>query len=59
MVEEQPLITPEPRGAVAAMGGRGAQRYADVDVVVSERLPSGISGEPARSWTVRISSARG
>src|SRR5690606_15010028 len=43
MVEEHPVVTPEPRGAVAAMGGRGAQRYADVDVVVSERLSSGIS----------------
>ncbi len=44
MVEERAATpAPEPRGAVAAMGGRGAQRYADVDVVVSERLSTGIS----------------
>ncbi|MCC7042546.1 MAG: DNA repair protein RadA [Acidobacteria bacterium] len=44
MVEERPAAaTPEPRGAVPALGGRGAQLYADVDVVVSERLTTGIS----------------
>jgi DNA repair protein RadA/Sms len=44
MVEERAAAPmPEPRGAVAAMGGRGAQLYADVDVVVSERLTTGIS----------------
>ncbi len=44
MVEERPAAAgPEPRGAVPALGGRGAQLYADVDVVVSERLPTGIS----------------
>jgi DNA repair protein RadA/Sms len=44
MVEERPAAPmPEARGAVAAMGGRGAQLYADVDVVVSERLTTGIS----------------
>jgi DNA repair protein RadA/Sms len=34
---------PEPRGAVAALGGQGAQLYADVDTVVAERLGTGIS----------------
>ena len=44
MVEERPAAAaPEPRGAVPALGGRGAQLYADVDVVVSERLTTGIS----------------
>lgn len=44
MVEERPAQpAPEPRGAVAALGGGAAQRYADVDVVVSERLTTGIS----------------
>ena len=44
MVEERPAaVVPEPRGAVAALGGRGARLYADVDVVVSERLTTGIS----------------
>jgi DNA repair protein RadA/Sms len=44
MVEERPAaVAPEPRGAVPALGGRGAQLYADVDVIVSERLTTGIS----------------
>jgi DNA repair protein RadA/Sms len=44
MVEERPAAAvPEPRGAVAALGGRGARLYSDVDVVVSERLTTGIS----------------
>jgi DNA repair protein RadA/Sms len=44
MVEERPsAAAPEPRGAVPALGGRGAQLYADVDVVISERLTTGIS----------------
>jgi DNA repair protein RadA/Sms len=44
MVEERPAAAmPEPRGAVAAMGGRKAVVYADVDVAISERLSPGIS----------------
>jgi DNA repair protein RadA/Sms len=44
MVEERPAAAmPEPRGAVAAMGGRKAVVYADVDVTISERLSTGIS----------------
>ncbi|ODS56359.1 MAG: DNA repair protein RadA [Acidobacteria bacterium SCN 69-37] len=43
MVEERPAVVPEVRGAVPALGGRGALRYADVDIVVAERLASGIS----------------
>jgi DNA repair protein RadA/Sms len=43
-VEEKGAVPgPQPRGAVAAMGGRGAQLYAEVDTVVSERLTTGIS----------------
>ena len=43
-VEERPAAAPpEPRGAVAALGGRGAQLYSDVDTVIAERLSSGIS----------------
>jgi len=43
-VEETPAAaTPEPRGAVAAMGGSAARLYADVDTIVSERLTTGIS----------------
>jgi DNA repair protein RadA/Sms len=43
MIEEQAAAMPEPRGAVVAMGGKGAQRYADVDTVVVERIGTGIS----------------
>jgi DNA repair protein RadA/Sms len=44
MVEERPATAaPQPRGAVAALGGRGARAYADVDIVVAERLTTGIS----------------
>jgi DNA repair protein RadA/Sms len=32
-----------PRGSVAALGGRGARRYDEVDTAVGERLGSGIS----------------
>ena len=43
-VEEQPAAAaPVLRGAVAALGGGGAQLYADVDTVVAERLSTGIS----------------
>ena len=43
-VEETPAAAaPEPRGAVAAMGGSAARLYADVDTIVSERLTTGIS----------------
>src|SRR6187402_3296484 len=41
-VEERPLAGPEPRGAVAALGGKGAQPYATVDTVAAERLGTGI-----------------
>ncbi|MEO7191161.1 MAG: DNA repair protein RadA [Vicinamibacterales bacterium] len=41
--ERTAAAAPEPRGAVAPMGGRGAQLYAEVDTLVSERLGTGIS----------------
>lgn len=43
MVEERPSAVPEPRGAAPAMGGRSARMYSDVDLVVSERLTTGVS----------------
>lgn len=41
--ERAAAAVPEPRGAAQVMGGKGAQPYAAVDSIVSERLSSGIS----------------
>ncbi len=44
LVEERAAAAaPEARGAVAALGGRSAQLYAEVDTIVSERLGTGIT----------------
>lgn len=43
MVEERPAVAVETRGAARAPGGRNARVYADVDVVVAERLTTGVS----------------
>jgi DNA repair protein RadA/Sms len=44
-IEEQPAAAAVvlPRGGGSALGGRGAQLYAEVDTVIAERLSSGIS----------------
>jgi DNA repair protein RadA/Sms len=42
-VEETALPAPAYAAPVTALGGRGAVAYGDVDAVISERLPSGIS----------------
>jgi DNA repair protein RadA/Sms len=44
-IEEQPAAAPVvlPRSGGSALGGRGAQLYAEVDTVIAERLSSGIS----------------
>jgi DNA repair protein RadA/Sms len=42
-VEERAALAPEPRGAAQAMGGKGAQPYGAVDLLVAERLGTGIS----------------
>ena len=39
---EEKAATTAPRAAVPALGGGGAQRYAEVDTVVSERFSTGI-----------------
>jgi DNA repair protein RadA/Sms len=43
MVEERPAVAIEARGAARPTGGRNARVYEDVDVVVAERLTTGVS----------------
>jgi DNA repair protein RadA/Sms len=42
-VEERAAPVVEARSAAQALGGKGAQRYDEVDTVVAERLGTGIS----------------